>query len=459
VFFASDSALVTRITENGGCGQVDTMQINVIKPPILIFNPDPAMVCPGEPLQINVSFDPSGPNGELEWEDPGNTLSCDDCLDPIATVDQQTTYMITVTADGSNCTEPSEYAIGIISDQGPELNNETLICSGDAARVITGGIRADYTYRITGGGIDSADPQVEVTPIANNTTYTVVTTGECGELTNQVTFRFADDYTLTASGPDIICADADAVLTAQLSNDRAGNFVWTVNDEVVGTGVQITQNPEAETTYVVTFTDDFGCGSATASVTVGVIAENFDPIIVATIDGNPISGAVFSGNNVTLTATNIPDGLDVTYAWSGNLSPSTATGESIVVSVPPPGQNAPNDLEYTLTVTTVEGSCAFPDDIMISIEESKFRIPELITPNGDGINDGFRVFYGGQITDFTMTIFNRWGQKIFTSTDVDELWDGTKNGTPQNTDTYLYITKFRLNGTEFEEDGQFELIR
>ena len=459
VFFAADSALVTRVTENGGCGQIDTVQINVIKPPILIFTPDPAMVCPGEELQINVTFDPAVPNGELEWEDPGNTLSCDDCLDPIATVSQQTTYMITVTAEGSDCTEPSEYSISIIQDQGPELNSETLICSGDAVRVITGGIRADYSYRITGGGIDSADPRVEVTPLVNNTTYTVVTTGECGELTDQVTFRFADDYTLTASGPDFICAGAEAVLTAQLSNDRAGSFVWTVNGDQVGTGVQITPNPSVETIYLVTFTDDFGCGSAMTSVTVGVIAENLEPIIVATIDGNPLTGAVFSGNSVTLTATNVPVGLNVTYEWSGNLSPATATGESIVVTVPSPGQNAPEELQYTLAVTTVEGGCVFTDVIMITIEESKFRIPELITPNGDGTNDIFRIFYGGEITDYTMTIFNRWGQKIFTSTNVDEAWDGTKDGTPQNTDTYLYVTKFRINGAEVEEDGQFSLIR
>ncbi|WP_020567971.1 gliding motility-associated C-terminal domain-containing protein [Neolewinella persica] len=460
VFFASDSALVTRVTENGGCSQTDTVQINVIKPPILIFDPDPAMVCPGEELQINVTFGDGGPRGELEWEDPNSTLSCTDCLDPIATVTEPTTYMITVTAEGSNCTEPSEYTIGIIEDQRPELNPETLICSGDAARVITGGIRSDYSYRITGGGIDSADPQVEVTPMANNTTYTVVTTGECGELTDQITFRFADDYTLTATGPEFVCSGEEALLTAQLSNDRSGRFVWTVDGEEVGQGVQITQNPtEDMTTYVVTFTDDFGCGSAMAAVTVRVIEADLDPVIVATIDGTPITGAVFSGNNVTLTATNIPAGLNISYSWSGNLSPATATGESIVVSVPPPGQSAPSELRYTLSVTTENGSCVFTDEIRIAIEESTFRIPELITPNGDGTNDIFRVFYGGQITDFTMTVFNRWGQKIFTSTDVDEGWDGMKNGTAQNTDTYLYIAKFRINGSEVEQEGQFSLIR
>lgn len=459
VFFASDSALVTRLTENGGCAQRDTIQINVIKPPVLIFEPDPALVCPGEPLQINVSFDPSGPQGTLEWEDPNNTLSCDDCLNPVATVGGPTSYTIEVTAEGSDCTEPSMYSINTITDQRPQLNTNTLICSGDSRRVITGGIRSDYTYRITGGGIDSADPRVEVTPPANNTTYTVVTTGECGTLTDEVTFRFADDYTLTASGPASICANDMATLTAQLSNDRAGSFVWTRDGDQVGTGVQITVNPTVESTYVVTFTDDFGCGSATASVTVGVVAESLTPVIVATLNGDPVSGAVFSGNSVTLTATGIPAGLDVSYAWSGNLSPATGTGESIVVTVPPPGQNAPDRLEYNLTVTTTDGGCPFPASVSVVIQESKYRIPEVITPNGDGVNDIFRVFYGGQITDFTLTVFNRWGQKVFQSTDVDEAWDGTKNGTPQNSDMYLYVTKFRINGSDVEEEGKFSLIR
>jgi len=147
VVFAQDSALFTRITENGACGRIDTIQVNVIKPPLLIFEPADPMVCPGTPLQINVSFDPSGPEGELEWEDPGNTLSCDDCLDPIATVNGSTNYTIEVTAEGSECTSPSMYSIGVIEDVLPVLNDATTICTGDTRRVIVDGINPAYTYR------------------------------------------------------------------------------------------------------------------------------------------------------------------------------------------------------------------------------------------------------------------------------------------------------------------------
>lgn len=461
VFFASDSALVTRLTENGGCAQRDTIQVNVIKPPVLIFNPDPALVCPGEPLQINVTFGPGGPRGELEWEDPNNTLSCDNCLNPVATVDGPTTYMIEVTAEGSDCTEPSSYTINTITDQRPQLNAETLLCSGGSVRVITGGIRSDYTYRITGGGIDSADPRVVVTPPANNTTYTVVTTGLCGTLTDMVTFQFADDYTLTATGPDVICSGTDAVLTAQLSNDRAGAFVWTLNGDRINDNdddVQITVNPDVETTYVVTFTDDFGCGTVSTSVTVGVVDEDLTPVIVATVNGEPAGGTVFEGNNVTLTATGIPAGLNVAYSWTGNLNPATATGESITVSIPT-GDNLPDNLNYNLTVTTAESGCTFPAAIELNITKNLSRIPEVITPNGDGVNDIFKVFYNGEISDFTLTVFNRWGQKVFQSNNAEEAWDGTKNGTPQNSDMYLYVAKYRLNGSEIQKDGQFSLIR
>ncbi|MFK8162682.1 MAG: gliding motility-associated C-terminal domain-containing protein, partial [Lewinella sp.] len=87
------------------------------------------------------------------------------------------------------------------------------------------------------------------------------------------------------------------------------------------------------------------------------------------------------------------------------------------------------------------------------------RVPELITPNGDGTNDIFRLFSNCPAEDYTLIIFNRWGQQIFSSSSQAEAWDGTNNGTPQNTDTYLYRMAFRFPGSERVEvrEGQFSL--
>ncbi len=471
VFFAQDSALMTRITENGACARTDTLQINVIKPPILIFDPLPAMVCPGEPLQINVSFDPSGPRGTLEWTDPMNTLSCDDCLNPVAIVNQATTYMIEVTSEGSDCTEPTEYSINIIEDLQPQLNPNTDLCPGDARRVITSNVVPGYTYRITGPGVDTNNPNVEVTPPADNTTYTVVTTGECGTYTDEVTFNWIE-YTVTINGPESVCPDESAVLTAQRSGGVNGTFVWTLPD-----GTQAPPQPTPNQlelrdltpgvyTYMVTFTDNFGCGSETASFTFTVVDANFAGLNIIGVNssgelvnnGSPI----FPGTQVNLQVEGVPAGLDVTYNWVGNYDPATATSAGVTVTAPR-AEGSPN-LSYRVTVTTVDGGCSATADFTLNFRGNDIEIPEVITPNGDGRNDIFRIFLGGgsttgDVSDYSLTIFNRWGQKVFTFTDFSEAWDGNKDGTPQNSDTYLYYATFRLNGVEETRDGQFTLVR
>ncbi|WP_273446748.1 gliding motility-associated C-terminal domain-containing protein [Neolewinella agarilytica] len=457
VFFASDSALVQRVNESGGCGDTSFIQINVIQPPILVFNPADPVVCPGEPLQITASFAPGGPTGTLEWEDPMGTLSCDDCLDPIATVGQTTTYMITVTADGSDCTSPAEYSIQVGTDLTPDLTQDRLLCLGESRRLIVGGTVLGYTYRITGGGIDTNDPNVEVTP-TETTTYTVETTGDCGVVSEDITLEIINDYTLTADGPGTVCGDEDISLTANLSNNRNGQYVWTLpGGTETRSGAQITV-PAVSGTYSVVFTDDFGCGSATASTDVTVLADELNPEFIFTdVDGNPIT-ETFPGNRVVMTAQNVDPALNPDYSWSGNVLPPTGTGESLEVQVPGISDNPPTSVAYTLTVS-IDAGCEAEVFRTLAVGESRVVIPEVITPNGDGTNDNFRLFYGGEITDYTMTIFNRWGQKVFSSTDVDEGWDGTKNGSPQNADAYLYITKFRINGAEETLEGQFSLVR
>jgi len=119
----------------------------------------------------------------------------------------------------------------------------------------------------------------------------------------------------------------------------------------------------------------------------------------------------------------------------------------------------PSPGRTSVVITTNEGGCEFDADAFVMVLPPMYEIPELITPNGDNVNDEFRVYKSGQVTDYTMIIFNRWGQQVFSSTNPDEAWDGTKNGTPQNSDIYLYVTKFRLNGAEINEEGQFNLVR
>lgn len=55
----------------------------------------------------------------------------------------------------------------------------------------------------------------------------------------------------------------------------------------------------------------------------------------------------------------------------------------------------------------------------------KLYVPTAFTPNGDGLNDVFKASYGENITRFIMEIYNRWGQKVFESSDIRKGWNGT----------------------------------
>ncbi|MDO4930742.1 MAG: gliding motility-associated C-terminal domain-containing protein [Bacteroidales bacterium] len=86
-----------------------------------------------------------------------------------------------------------------------------------------------------------------------------------------------------------------------------------------------------------------------------------------------------------------------------------------------------------LTVTFIAGTdtveYTMDDPFTITITESKLEVPNAFTPNGDGVNDVFRVKEGYEsILSFKAAVFNRWGKKLYEWTDIEGGWDGTSGG-------------------------------
>lgn len=95
-----------------------------------------------------------------------------------------------------------------------------------------------------------------------------------------------------------------------------------------------------------------------------------------------------------------------------------------------------------------------------AIPNPTMYIPSAFTPNGDGINDFFGVKAEG-IKSFNLQIFNRWGEVVFESENISNLWDGTFKGEKiKNTDVYVYQVKATgLNNKPLpEENGSVTLV-
>ena len=101
-----------------------------------------------------------------------------------------------------------------------------------------------------------------------------------------------------------------------------------------------------------------------------------------------------------------------------------------------------------------EYNCKVRDEVCIDIlHEFGVYIPNTFTPNGDGINDMFLV-YGYSITDVTMTIYDRWGEKLFTSKDQTAGWPGTFKGQECKNDVYVYKVEYKgIDGKNYYKTG------
>ncbi|MFN4235488.1 MAG: gliding motility-associated C-terminal domain-containing protein, partial [Bacteroidia bacterium] len=101
------------------------------------------------------------------------------------------------------------------------------------------------------------------------------------------------------------------------------------------------------------------------------------------------------------------------------------------------------------------------DTIIKDIEvKERFLVPNVFTPNNDGINDVFNVIASGY-TNFNMKILNRWGDVLFETNNINNGWNGrTLSGTLVSEGTYFYIIQLTSpRGEQIIEKGPLQLLR
>ena len=94
--------------------------------------------------------------------------------------------------------------------------------------------------------------------------------------------------------------------------------------------------------------------------------------------------------------------------------------------------------EYKVKLIATSNTCEYVDSLDVRVLESFIEAPNAFTPNGDGINDEWRVAYKS-IESYQCIIQNRWGRTVFKSTDPGKGWDGTIGGRPAAEGTYYYV--------------------
>lgn len=107
-----------------------------------------------------------------------------------------------------------------------------------------------------------------------------------------------------------------------------------------------------------------------------------------------------------------------------------------------------------------DGTCeTYGDTYTIGVGASELRIPNAFTPNGDGVNDEWKVAYRS-LTRFSCTIFDRYGNELFRFTDPSIGWDGKYKGKEVSPGVYFYVIEAEgADGKKYKKGGDINIIK
>ncbi|MEO8414486.1 MAG: gliding motility-associated C-terminal domain-containing protein [Ginsengibacter sp.] len=133
----------------------------------------------------------------------------------------------------------------------------------------------------------------------------------------------------------------------------------------------------------------------------------------------------------------------ITYTWNGNRNSTVTIFQEGI---------------YEIVATGVNG-CSKKFTVTVHTQDCKIYIPNAFTPNGDGINDVFLIPQEMQMQLKEFLIFDRWGNNVFSTTNRNTGWDGSRKGVKSSPGTYLYIIKGTAGNKKIQLKGMVTLIR
>ena len=414
-FYTSGQTIV-RASQFNGCRLLsDSM---VLKASVLSANIDLGAgrsVCNNDTLQLVA---PDGFSSYV-WHNSLNTDSVAGQSVIVQPVEDLQYYLTAVASSG--CVSNGAVQI-VVNHSGPlDLGNDTSICKGDVATLST-----NSTNFI--GYLWSNGAQTASITVTDSGSYWLKATASNG-CSSRDTVVVETVYPVPAIALDhgpAICKGTVKILDA---GDGYASYLWNDSSTAATLMVQTTG------TYWVKVADAHGCHSADTTV----ISKEISP----PHQFLPADTTVCVNQALVLK----PVGQFGSYSWSTGSNASS-------INITTAGT-------YTLQATDEYG-CKGSDSIKIDQKDCGKGIyfPSAFSPNGDGNNDMYRPIVYGNMLHYDLQIYNRFGQRIFASTDYRQGWNGRIAGKIQDTGGYVWICRWQFadSAPEFKK-GVLMLIK
>lgn len=331
-----------------------------------------------------------------------------------------TTYTFTPTA--GQCASSSTMTVNVNPSTTPTFTTWGPYCQNDVLIQVI--LPTSSNEGITG----TWNPGTVSTAVAGNIVHTFTPNpGQCANATTMTVV--VNPFNSPQFNPiQAICVGEQINLPSSSINGISGTWSPALNNT-------------ATTTY--TFTPNAGQCATTSNLTVQV---NPAPVVIV-LPSNPI---IALGGSVQLSA----NGAN-SYSWTNASTLSCS-------ACPAPIANPLATTTYVLTGTNTNG-CSDTASVTVFVDGvcNEVFVPTRFSPNesGPSANNVFRVF-GNCIQTMQISVYNRWGERVFESMNQAETWDGTFRGKSLNSGAYVYTFSATLfDGTQVNTSGSIEIVR
>ncbi len=446
---ASVNTYTFYVTETiSGCeGPPSPITITVKPTPLAPIAGSPAATCAG---QLPPALTANGGGGVITWYSNA-TLTTPVGLGSPYTSNLTTTTTLWVTEYLNGCEGPSTPVTVTFNPlpPAPAAVSPAAYCQGQTIAPLTatgtsGTLNwyADTTLNPSLG----TGASYTVTTVTTDTFYVAeVLTGCMGPATPvYINVNPLPGLTGTPVLTDELCGGTNGGITGLLANGGtpAYTYNWTNGaGTTVGTTANLNNIPMG--TYQLVVTDINGCKVNGGPYTIAGSGH-----VVAAFTASTTGGLA----PLTVDFTNNSSGAN-TYNWSfGDINVSNQTNPQNIFTYVG---------TFTVSLIATNGNCMDTATAIIVVDiPSIVQIPNVFTPNADGINDLFMVKSEG-IKQLNADIMNRWGQKVYTITAPSQSWDGRlSNGELASEGTYFYILKaVGFDGKEYSVQGSVTLVK
>ncbi len=422
-------------TDTRGCRDTINKNISIIdRPPLGLLFRD-TVICKNDNLVLQASG-----AGNFSWTPPVNIINANTSSPTVSPLTNTRYY---VNLDNNGCLNSDSILINVVNGVSLQAMADTTICRGDTIqlRTVSDGLQYDWTPAASFINPLVKNPLVISNIVLNNYQVTA-RIGGCSATDNIIVTTVP--YPLVNAGADFsICNNTVAQLNG-ITN--ASSWQWTPVNLLSNANIlNPLSYPPRTTNYVLTVFDTRGCPK-----------PSWDTIRVTVLPKMKVSAgndtAVIANQPLQLTATG-----GINYDWIPSTYLSAADIANPVAIFPFPSTG----IRYKLFAYNPQG-CKDSANITIKVFKTQpiIYVPSAFTPNNDGTNDRLRPLAVGIKNIDNFSIYNRWGQLLFSTKINGDGWDGKIKGLAQSTGTFVWTVKaIDYTGKVYFQKGTVTLLR